>query len=130
MPAIEPVITRAAERPRETWDDPARGGLAWYTLFSAGLTPTNAITAGVAEVPPGDGGGGPHRHAHPELYYILEGTGILTIDGKESTVTAGSAIFIPGDAEHCLRNEADAPVRLLYVFAADSFSDVVYRFGN
>ena len=28
-------ITNTAERPRETWDDPVRGKVSWYTLFSS-----------------------------------------------------------------------------------------------
>lgn len=125
--ASKPVITRAEERPREGWDDPVRGRVAWYTLFSQDIAPTDSMSAGVAEVPAG-GQLHLHRHAQPELYYILEGTGIMSIDGQERLVTAGAAIFIPGDAEHGIRGEGGSSVRLLYVFPTDKFSDVVYRF--
>ena len=123
------IITRVEERTREGWDDPARGAVAWYTLFSGDLTPTEGLTAGVAELPPGEGRLTLHRHSQAELYYILEGFGLLTVDGVETPVAAGAAVFIPGDAEHGLRNASDAPLRLLYVFPTDRFSDVVYRFA-
>ena len=50
------------------------------------------------------------------------------LDGKESAVTAGTAVFIPGNAEHGLRNESDADLKLLYVFPTGRFGDVVYQF--
>lgn len=124
------VVTRVEERERESWTDPVRGKVAWYTLFSGDITPTSSMSAGVAELVPGESSLNLHRHEPAELYYILEGTGILTIEGVETVVTAGSAAFIPGNAEHGLRNESGALLRLIYVFPTDRFSDVVYRFGT
>ncbi len=124
------VIASFDDRPRETWQDPARGELSWVTLFSSDRTPTDSMTAGIAELPPGGGGRLPHRHEQPELYYVIEGTGLLTVDGRESVVGPGSAIFIPGNAAHCLRNESTTALRLLYVFPTDSFSQVIYRFAE
>jgi mannose-6-phosphate isomerase-like protein (cupin superfamily) len=122
------VVTSAEERPREGWDDPVRGKASWFTFFSSDITPTNGMSAGIAEIPPGGGSLNPHRHEPPEIYFIVEGTGILTIDGVEQVVTAGSAVFIPGNAEHGLRNESGLGLKLLYVFPTDRFADVVYRF--
>ena len=122
------VVVRTEDRPREAFDDPARGDVTWFTLFSGDMTPTSQMSAGVAEIGPSRGSLKLHRHAQPEIYLILEGTGILTIDGVERTVTAGAAIFIPGDAEHGIRNETEGLLRLFYVFPTDRFSDVVYRF--
>ncbi len=126
--SVQGVITSAEERPREGWDDPARGRVAWYTLFSSDITPTDSMAAGVAEIAPGDGALRPHSHAEAEIYYILEGTGILWLDGRETVVKAGTAVFIPGHAEHGLRNEAGSILKLFYVFPTGRFSDVVYRF--
>jgi mannose-6-phosphate isomerase-like protein (cupin superfamily) len=122
------VITSIEDRPREAWDDPVRGRVSWFTLFSRDITPTDSMSAGIAELVPGGGSLHPHRHSQPEIYFIIEGTGILTIDGHETIVSKGSAVFIPGDADHCLRNESDADLKLFYVFPTDAFSDVVYRF--
>jgi mannose-6-phosphate isomerase-like protein (cupin superfamily) len=84
---------------------------------------------GVAELPPGQ----PrqivtHRHAQIEAYYILSGEGVVEIDGVEHPVRAGSAIYLPGDVEHGAVNTGPETLRLLYVFAADSFDQVEYRF--
>ncbi|WP_413988606.1 cupin domain-containing protein [Labrys okinawensis] len=121
------VITRAEERPQETWDDPVKGSVAWHTLFSAGLTPTDAMCAGIAILTPG-GNNPPHRHAEAEIYLILEGSGVLTVEDEESAVTKGVAVFIPGNAWHALRNSGDGDLRLFYVFPTGRFSDVVYEF--
>ena len=125
---VSGVVARAEDRPRERWDDQARGNVTWFTLFSRDLTPTAGMSAGIAEIVPGNGSLQLHRHAQPELYFVFEGNGILTIDGVETAVSAGSAVFIPGDAEHGIRNESAADLKLFYVFATDRFSDVVYRF--
>jgi len=124
----KPVITSTAERPREGWDDASRGTASWFTFFSSDMTPTNAMCAGVMELQPNGGTLQPHRHREAEIYFIAEGTGILTIDGKETTLTTGHTAFIPGDAEHALRNEQDAVLKVFYVFPTSSFADIVYRF--
>lgn len=116
------------DRPREGWDILARGDASWFTLFSGDLTPTAGMSAGIMEIAPNGAGLKPHRHAQPELYYVAEGTGVLVVDGVETVVAAGSAAFIPGDAEHGIRNAGGTVLRIFYVFPTDRFSDVVYRF--
>lgn len=129
MAGEKPIVIHGDEPPRESWDDPVKGRIAWWTLFSGDRTPTAALTAGVAELEPG-GWLGLHRHAPAEIYYVLEGRGIVTLDGVEHEVSAGSAVFIPGNVEHGSRNPGDAPLRVLYAFAADSFAEVEYRFSE
>ena len=79
---VQGVITSVEARPREGWDDPVRGRVAWYTLFSSDITPTDSMAAGVAEIAPGDGALRLHSHAEAEIYYIIEGTGILSLQGR------------------------------------------------
>jgi mannose-6-phosphate isomerase-like protein (cupin superfamily) len=128
MSNSQAVITRAEEWPREEWDDPQRGSVAFRTLFSSDVTPTDSMCAGIAEIVPGGGAKQLHSHAEAEIYYILEGTGILTIDDVETVVTPGRAVFIPGHVRHGLRNESTATVKLFYVFPTGRFGDVTYRF--
>ncbi|MGR6964107.1 hypothetical protein ACU610_06585 [Geodermatophilus sp. URMC 61] len=45
-------------------------------------------------------------------------------------MTAGSAVFVPGDAEHGTRNTGEGPLRFVYAFATDSIDVVVYRFSD
>lgn len=125
---VEPIVVKSGERKRERWDDPSKGDVSWFTLLSGDITPTETFSSGIAEFSPRGGRLTPHRHAHPEIYHILEGSGVVTIDGTQHRVEAGDTVFIPGDAEHGVVNEGDAVLRLFYVFATDRFSDVVYRF--
>ena len=112
IPQTGGVITRAEDRPRESCDDPARGTVSWFTLFSRDITATTHMSAGIAEIAAGEGRQPLHRHDQPEIYLILEGTGILTLDGQDTTVTAGSAVFIPGNGEHGLRQGSENCSRL------------------
>jgi quercetin dioxygenase-like cupin family protein len=129
MNKVEPIVIRPENRSRDGWDDPVKGRIGWRTLFSGDLTPSDGLTAGVAELEPG-GWLGLHRHTPAEIYYGLEGHGTVTIEGKDYDLAPGTAVFIPADAEHGVRNIGSGPLRFLYVFPADSFSEIEYRFSE
>jgi mannose-6-phosphate isomerase-like protein (cupin superfamily) len=125
----DPIARDKKDAPRDGWDDPVRGRIHWRTLFSQGLTESAGITCGVAELKPGDWLG-LHRHAPPEIYYVLAGAGIVSLEGREIAVQAGSAVFIPGMAEHGIRQTGSEVLRLLYAFPVDSFDNVDYHFSR
>lgn len=131
MTRSKPVVLHEDECEVESWNDETRALVRWRTLLSSDRTPTNSLTLGVAELPPG--ASKPiytHRHAQVEAYYVLSGEGIVSIGGVEHPVRQGSAVFLPGDAEHGAVNTGTETMRLLYVFAADSFDQVEYRFST
>ena len=64
------------------------------------------------------------------MYHVTAGRGIVSIDGQEYEVGKGSVVFIPGDAEHGIRNVGCEDLVWLYAFAADGFGEVVYRFSG
>lgn len=111
----DPLIARTADLPRESFGDDARGTATWFTFFSADRTSTNTMTAGVMELEPG-GVLLPHRHDQPEIYFLASGSGLVTVDGIEKHVAPGEAVFIPGDAEHGLKNTGSDLLRVFYVF--------------
>jgi mannose-6-phosphate isomerase-like protein (cupin superfamily) len=39
-------------------------------------------------------------HADDEVYVVLEGTGILTVEGKDVPVKEGDAVFVEAGADH------------------------------
>lgn len=123
------VFRRASDCETESWRSPDTGFVDWWTLFSADRTDTTGMTVGVAEIPPGaprpERG---HLHTQAELYFIISGTGEVIVEGEATPVAAGDAVLIPGDVEHHAVNTGSVPLRLLYVFATDSFADVLYRF--
>jgi quercetin dioxygenase-like cupin family protein len=114
---------------RERFGDPACGDAAWVTVFSADRGPTDTMSAKLADLAPRGGRLAPHRYAQPEIDDIVEGAGTVTVAEVETAVTAGAAVFIPGDAEHGIHNDGDSALRFFCVFPADRFSDVVYRFS-
>ena len=126
---VQAVAARIADRSRESMDDPIKGQVAWYGLIDRAITPTMGLMAGIAEVAPGKGANIPHRHSQPEIYYILDGIGELMIDGARTTVPADTAVFIPANAWHQLRNELSETLRLLYVLPADGIADVDYQYA-
>jgi quercetin dioxygenase-like cupin family protein len=128
----EPVVIDQKAREWEAW--PAeqvaqRGEAEWKTLISGDLTRSAALTMGVARIPPG-GSLPMHRHEQAEAYLVLDGTGVVTIGASARTVHEGVAVFIPGNARHCVRATGESDLRFAYVFAADSFADVEYVFGG
>ncbi len=86
------------------------------------VTGAGQFSAGVVELPPGQGHA---RHNHPgaeEIIYVLEGTGtqmVETADGApvEEEVRAGCTIFVPEARFHSTLNSGSAPMRLFVVYS-------------
>jgi len=129
MGQLKPLVISESDVARDSWDDTIKGVLGFRTLFSAGTTATQALTAGVADLNAGDWLG-LHRHTPAEIYYIVQGHGTVTLDGADYPVSAGTAVYIPGGTEHGIRNTGPTPLRFFYAFAVDSFDDVTYRFSD
>lgn len=110
-----------------SWND-HRGRLTFRTIFSADSTATDAFVTGVAELAE-DGYLALHRHEQAETYYVLSGTGVVTLDGIEYPVHPGSNVFIPGSSEHGIANTGTQTLRFFYVLAADAFAEIEYVFS-
>jgi quercetin dioxygenase-like cupin family protein len=47
-----------------------------------------------------------HAHANThELFDVLEGEGVFTVDGRTFQGPAGKCVFVPAGSEHSLRND-------------------------
>lgn len=124
---IQPVLIHEDERPREGPDDKHLGDATWRTLLSGDTTPSLYMTCGIVEVGTWQGGEMvTHQHPQSEIYHVLEGQGVVNIDGEEYVVHKGSTLFIPGCCEHGTRNTDERPLKIFYVFAVDSFQEVEY----
>src|ERR1700743_3371368 len=58
------------------------------------------------------GGGSPrglHTHAWEQIFYLLEGTMTIEVEGTRTDVEAGSLIVFPAGVEHGNWNTTDAP---------------------
>jgi quercetin dioxygenase-like cupin family protein len=128
----EPVVVQEITREWETWPDEeiAQKGLVyWKTLLSGDLTHSERLAMGIAKIPPTETLH-EHRHQQAEIYLILEGTGLVRIDGKARPVEAGSAVFIPGNVLHSCENTGASNLRFAYVFPANSSAEVEYVFAE
>jgi quercetin dioxygenase-like cupin family protein len=128
----EPVVSREADQEWETWGEeeiPQKGLVYWKTLISKGVTRSENLTLGLANLPPG-GALHEHRHEQEEVYLVLGGSGLAKVGDEEIAVEAGSAVFVPGDAPHSCENTGTSDLRVAYVFPADSFEDVEYVFED
>ncbi len=118
----------AADLPDERWEDPARGTIRFRTLISAPTTDTRDLVCGVAMMATGETFA-LHSHPQAEVYFGLEGTGDVLIDGIPHRLAPGVALYIPGGAVHGVP-VATGPIRWFYTFAANSFADIRYNFPH
>jgi quercetin dioxygenase-like cupin family protein len=126
--AVSGFVVSVGQVALDAWND-ARGNVSFHTMVSAGATPSDGLTAGIAVIEPG-GFLARHRHAPAEIYCVIEGAATVTIDGVARLAQAGAVVFIPGDAWHAISNDFEEPFRFFYVFPADRFEDVEYLFAK
>ena len=49
----------------------------------------------------------PHIDPYEEIYYLLQGQGVMTVGGEQQKVSAGDAIWLPYGVPHSLVNDGD-----------------------
>jgi mannose-6-phosphate isomerase-like protein (cupin superfamily) len=57
----------------------------------------------------------PHRLTTSEVYYILEGRGVVYIDNEEAAVGPGQTVYIPPRAVQYIRNTGDTDLTFLCI---------------
>jgi quercetin dioxygenase-like cupin family protein len=67
------------------------------------------MIVGLMRMPAGTGAE-PHSHPNEQWIYILEGTFLATIGGKEIAATPGSVVYVPADVVHSGRAGTDRDV--------------------
>lgn len=92
-----------------------RDNITSYLLASKLTCGSDSLAVSVVEMEPG-GVQHIHAHANEQAYYVLSGTGIMTVGEESRRVAAGDCIFIPSGAGHGLVNESGG--KLIYVSAA------------
>ncbi len=118
----------AAALAEEGWADPEHGGVSWRSLLDADKTPSVGLTQGIMSVAPFTRLAA-HRHSPAEVYFCLEGEGVLTVDGIDYALTPGITVYVPGNAEHSTSAGPEG-VKILYTFPTDRLADVDYRFSG
>ncbi|MCR9261673.1 MAG: cupin domain-containing protein [Pseudomonadaceae bacterium] len=95
-------------------------GVRWKDLIGAdgpGQIPQQDLRFGMLEIPghtvyPG------HRHAAPELYYVISGRAMWTVGKDTFEATAGTTIYTPADTVHRMVNAHDEPVVTVWAWWA------------
>jgi mannose-6-phosphate isomerase-like protein (cupin superfamily) len=57
-----------------------------------------------------------HYHHYDEVIYVLEGNGVMHMDGSQTPLRAGSCIHLPARELHTLENSGPGVMRVLGVF--------------
>jgi mannose-6-phosphate isomerase-like protein (cupin superfamily) len=97
--ASEPFITKDGSEIRSILDR-TNSAVANQSLAEATLPP-GAMTA-------------PHVHPHTEeIYYVLRGTGLMTLGAEQRAVGAGDGILIPPGTPHTIQNLGQDPLVFL-----------------
>jgi mannose-6-phosphate isomerase-like protein (cupin superfamily) len=92
---------------------PASGGREFRYLVTGEVGCTD-LTQFFGTIAPGRAPA--HSHVYDEVIYVLEGEGVLHIDGSHEPVSAGTCIHLPPLLEHSLENSGDSPMRIVAVF--------------
>ncbi len=98
----------------------ARDHIVSYLLASALTCQAERLTITLVEMEPG-GVQHIHSHAPEQMYYILEGSGLMTVNSEQRPVQAGDCIFFSAFDQHGLQNTGGTPLRYLSA-APPSFS--------
>ena len=57
-----------------------------------------------------------HFHTYDEVIYVLDGAGVMHVDGAHHPLASGSSIQLPAGTVHCLENTGAAVMRIVAVF--------------
>jgi mannose-6-phosphate isomerase-like protein (cupin superfamily) len=83
------------------------------SLLDLSNAPVQNQSLAEATIPPG---GSTQRHRHPkteELYYVIQGSARMDLDGEFQEVGVGDAILIPAGAAHQITALGNVPLKIL-----------------
>lgn len=57
----------------------------------------------------------PHSLRGSEVYYILEGSGVMHVDGEEADVASGTTVYVPTNATQHIENTGTGDLAFLCI---------------
>jgi mannose-6-phosphate isomerase-like protein (cupin superfamily) len=96
-------------------------GITSYLLASGRTCGAGHLTTTLVDIEPG-GQQRIHNHAPEQIYFILEGGGIMTVGDDAEEVQQGDCVFVPSGSPHGIRNHTTHVLRYLSA-AAPAFTD-------
>jgi mannose-6-phosphate isomerase-like protein (cupin superfamily) len=76
---------------------------------------TNSFEVGILQLNPGQKDT-QEPHSADELYFVVEGEGFISIQGKDHHIRKGSCIFIPAETKHYFHGNKGRLI-VLYIFS-------------
>ena len=59
-----------------------------------------------------------HKHdAEEHAFYVIGGTGIMSIEGEKISVAPGDAVFVPPGKMHQISSTGDAPLKYVVLYS-------------
>lgn len=96
---------------------PSRATFSAEKMKKVGLVDTPSLFCDVYCFEPGQTQAG-HRHAvGDKLYFVLSGTGRISVGGDERSVAPGDLVCAPAGEDHAVRNPGPERLTLLVVMA-------------
>jgi len=95
-------------------------GITSYLLASPVTSDSKQLTTSLVVIEPG-GHQRIHNHEPEQVYFILEGSGKMTVGDEIKTVFPGDCIFVSSNEPHGLVNDRDSQLRY-FSAAAPSFT--------
>lgn len=84
-------------------------------LIDRTTSPITQCSLAEESLPPGASVTPHHHEVLEEVYYILEGHGVMKIGDEEQEVGEGDAVYIPKNHRHTLTNTGSEPMRIVLV---------------
>jgi mannose-6-phosphate isomerase-like protein (cupin superfamily) len=91
------------------------GELYWKRLVTGGHMHGAWESFEYARIEPG-GSVGTHLHSRTEeVYVVIAGEGVLTVDGEQTVMRAGDAVVTPLNSAHAFKNTGPGPLEFLVI---------------
>ncbi len=116
-------VLRKKSAPRYKRD----AGIVSYLLASARTSQSQHLTTTLVEIEPG-GIQRIHSHIPEQIYFILEGSGSMTVGSESEQVGPGDCVFIPSSSDHGLINDGDSTLRYFSASAPTFEKTELYEF--
>jgi len=109
------MIRYRSEMPTEYEDQPAGGigRMSFHTLLKPEVLEGRTGMLAVITLEPGNTVGEHLHDTDSEVFFLLEGQGVMIEDGKRSQVSAGDIEYCPKGHSHGLEPVGDKPVVFL-----------------
>jgi uncharacterized cupin superfamily protein len=91
------------------------GAIENWHIFESEDWQSNLTIIGFDILPPGTSIA-EHPHVHEEkLYFVMEGTGIMIVNGERERVVAGDAVPCFAGGSHGIENDSDKPLMIFVI---------------